>query len=340
VSDCYSLSSACDFRVVQPDVFEVTSAHGERQRLSADLVGLLLLFAQPRSAAAIHEATAMSTPLNQFVVTLESLVADGILHKEQATPSPASLQALLRQDIFGDAGSVEKIGQHLRDGRLLVVRDALPHEFAERVHASLDACAAWTAHEGRQSFFHYRHHGLFDPRWFPAPLKECVSIFGSPGTTRFVEKLSGRVCSGPATVNASWYQPGDHILPHNDYLAGRSVAFIWYLTKDWDDAWGGHLFWCRSGSLLKPLFNCLSLFVVSRDEKLDSSHFVSVVSSQARGKRLAVSGWWTEPLAETVVAPTKQRSTERESARNADISERRYGPPRVDFGHDDCVTAI
>lgn len=339
--DCYSLSRACEFRAVQPDLIEVTSAQHGPQRLSVELVGVLLLFSRPRSAAEVHQATALDTPLEKFVGILESLVNGGILQKVDATPSAVSLETLLRQDVFADPESIETMRHHLRNGRLLVVRDALPHELAERVHASLDACDAWTAHEGRQSFFHYRHHGLFDPRSFPGPLEECVSIFAAPGTKRFIEALSGRVCSGPATVNASWYQPGDHILPHNDYLAGRSVAFIWYLTKDWDDAWGGHLYWCRSGTLLKPLFNCLSLFVVSRDEQRDSSHFVSVVSSQARSKRLAVSGWWTQPLAAAVATTAIDPAlAERGGGRSADLSEQQYGPTRVHFGHDHCVTAI
>jgi hypothetical protein len=340
--DFYCLSSACEFRVVQPDVVEVTSSGGGsgRQRLSIELLGLLLLFSKPRSAAEVHEAMGESIPLDELVGTLDSLVAEGILLKVEANPTPRSLQTMLRQDVFADPRSVDEISHHLRDGRLVVVRDALPPEFAERVHASLDTCDAWGTHEGAQAYFHFRHHNLYDPRSFPGPLTECTSLFGSPGTKRFIEQLSARSCSGPATVTASWYQPGDHNLPHNDYLAGRSVAFIWYLTKDWDDSWGGHLFWCRSGTLLKPLFNCLTLFVVSRDEELDSSHFVSVVSSQARGKRLAVSGWWTEPPAAAVASAARKASRAGHRAAGADLSERRYGRAHVQLGDRGCVTAI
>ena len=89
-------------------------------------------------------------------------------------------------------------------------------------------------------------------------------------------------------MTASWYQPGDFSLPHTDGHVERSVAFVWHLTKDWDDTWGGQLAWCRNGAAVYPRYNSLSLFNVSDT----SLHFVAAVSRRATGKRLGVNGWW------------------------------------------------
>ena len=64
---------------------------------------------------------------------------------------------------------------------------------------------------------------------------------------------------------------------------------MWHLAKDWRSEWGGALFWCAKGCYLPPLFNTLWLFNVVPE----STHFVTHVSPYARGKRLAINGWWT-----------------------------------------------
>jgi Rps23 Pro-64 3,4-dihydroxylase Tpa1-like proline 4-hydroxylase len=64
---------------------------------------------------------------------------------------------------------------------------------------------------------------------------------------------------------------------------------VWHLAKDWRPEWGGALFWCPKGCYLPPVFNTLWLFNVGPE----SIHFVTHVSPYARGKRLAINGWWT-----------------------------------------------
>jgi Rps23 Pro-64 3,4-dihydroxylase Tpa1-like proline 4-hydroxylase len=67
--------------------------------------------------------------------------------------------------------------------------------------------------------------------------------FSSDETKRLVGQLSGQNCSGSTSFWASWYQPGDHSLPHNDRVISdrlnevRNVAFVWHLSKDWRPEW-------------------------------------------------------------------------------------------------------
>lgn len=214
--------------------------------------------------------------------------------------------AEVRRKVAGDAASVESLlrpavraalndaAPRLAGGGLVVVPDAFDMDFAEALHRSLDACTAWRVHEGQEDHFHYHHHNLYDPADHPPELAGCIARFDSPATKAWMARLSGRDCAAPAEVSASWYLPGDHSLPHNDVAvldgeAGRQVAFVWHLTKDWRPEWGGALYWCAKGRYLPPAFNTLYLFNVGPQ----SNHFVTHVSPYARGKRMAVNGWWT-----------------------------------------------
>ena len=125
------------------------------------------------------------------------------------------------------------------------------------------------------------------------------------------------------------YLPGDHSLPHRDFGGNRSVAFVWHLTRQWQSEWGGHLYWCPSGTSIAPLFNCLILFNVAAS----SLHLVTAVSPYARGKRLAVSGWWTSlaQLDDDVPSPEGEPPA---------ISDARYGLAHEALSPDARILAI
>ena len=81
-------------------------------------------------------------------------------------------------------------------------------------------------------------------------------------------------------------------MPHSDDSAGRTVAFVWHLSRNWDPEWGGSLFWQAepSGRAYIPAsYNTLHLFSVTRQ----SDHFVTPVSAYAEEERLAFNGWFT-----------------------------------------------
>ena len=202
-----------------------------------------------------------------------------------------SIETHLRPSV---RAALTQIGPRLAAGGLVAIKDAFDPDFAERMHRSLDTCTAWRLHEGYEEHFHYHHHNVYELGEFPVDLAWCSKIFDSSSTKQWVSRLSGRSCVGPAEVSASWYLPGDHSLPHNDVAASdpgskRQVAYVWHLAKDWRSEWGGALFSCSRGCYLPPVFNTLWLFNVAPE----SNHFVTHVSPYARGKRLAINGWWT-----------------------------------------------
>jgi Rps23 Pro-64 3,4-dihydroxylase Tpa1-like proline 4-hydroxylase len=201
---------------------------------------------------------------------------------------------LFNRGLFDDEAVRERLRAQLARGRAIVIPNAIRADIAEQAHAELDASTRWKPYEGASPFFHYRHHNLYSDDELPPSAVALKRAFASPSAKQLMSALSERDCEGPLDFGASLYLPGDHSLPHQDLGLGRSVAFIWHMTKEWDPRWGGGLFWCPSGITLLPQFNCLMLFNVTPA----STHFVTVVSPYARAKRLSLNGWWTRTSAD------------------------------------------
>jgi Rps23 Pro-64 3,4-dihydroxylase Tpa1-like proline 4-hydroxylase len=213
-------------------------------------------------------------------------------------PGATALRSLchyLNPVVVADTGLLDGLRQHLAEGRLIIVRHAFRPAFADRLHACLDGSSDWQLHEGdSHPHFRYRHHNLYDESRFPPDLRWCQAILQSAETKAFVQALSGRDCSGRGQFSASWYHARDYSLPHNDLVGDgsgerRQLAMVWHLTRDWQPRWGGDFYWCPAGRYVAPSFNTLLLFTVRRE----SAHFVTAVTPRARGKRLAINGWWT-----------------------------------------------
>jgi hypothetical protein len=199
------------------------------------------------------------------------------------------LKSLLHPATFADRALLAQVGRALAEGRAVVIPNAFDEAFAERTGASLEETTRWQPHEKLTSpFFHFRHHNLYDEAHFTAEMRECRRAFDATETKRLLTQVSGIDCSGPLSISASLYLPGDYSLPHTDAMAWRSLAYVWYLTKDWHPDWGGHFVWCPTGAIVNPTFNSLALFPVNET----SLHFVAPIAPHARGRRMAVNGWW------------------------------------------------
>src|SRR5439155_23837068 len=104
----------------------------------------------------------------------------------------------------------------------------------------------------------------------------------SSATRPFIGELSSHDCTWDAYAAAAWYRPDEYALPHDDsgIDMSRSVAYIWYLTKDWRPEWGGALFWCPTGQYISPRFNVVVMFKV----KASNMHLGSVVAPARKAK--------------------------------------------------------
>ncbi len=233
-----------------------------------------------------------------FVQRVERLAEQGFLVRADGVPTaepglgfPTTLEDALDPTVAALLPQMaEPIGRH----RAVVIRHAFRPQLAEQVFAALDGNEHWTSNEDLVAVPHYRHHMLAADEHAPAVLRACRAMFDSPRTKALASSLCGLACTGPLELGGTRYLPGDFAMPHADAKHGRTLAFIWYLSRDWQASWGGHFIWCQNGVHLVPTFNTLVVFAVATQ----TVHAVTPVSPYAVGKRLAVTGWWSGAAAE------------------------------------------
>jgi hypothetical protein len=314
----YAINPRMISSIKSPDSMAILGL-GDPFELPLGFFQVVMAFAEPKTAAQAFEALDVDVDADEFARIVGDFVQRGLLTPYRSDDDGCGLQQLLDPRVFGDAARVEQIGGWMRQGRAVVVPDALPADFAEEVHRDLCLSTHWTVREGSQDFFGYRSSTLSYLQDRSPALARCSRLFKSKETRRFIAGLSGQDCGGRASADAAWYRPGDYALPHNDMQANepRSVAYIWYLVKDWQREWGGALFWGPTGQSISPRFNLLVMFNVTPS----NVHFVCPVSPSATAKRLTITGFWHH---------ARPRAPSPSVAPDAIVSPRAYGPPAPD----------
>ncbi|XP_014212062.1 prolyl 3-hydroxylase sudestada1 [Copidosoma floridanum] len=115
--------------------------------------------------------------------------------------------------------------------------------------------------------------------------------------------------SNKLSMSSSWYHDCDYLLCHDDNNEDRRIAFIFYLSEDWKDEYGGQLalFDTDENGLprnvvkkLTPAYNSLVFFEVVNN----SYHQVLEVLTKDKS-RWSINGWFHGPLPETISRPKR-----------------------------------
>jgi hypothetical protein len=291
----HTLSPAVAFRFLSADRIEIVPdpiRFGWQRSLTAPRTDHLVLtaFITPRTFEEAHAALAGAIAFSELVEIAERYLEIGVLSSDAALPETPGLRTLLREDVFADTGLYAALKHELRAGHACVIRDALHPDFAERVWQSLDSFDRWDSFRGYRSAFHSASgYAILDRSKLTPELIECERMLSSPHTRALISDLVGCDCDGDVVLDPKLYLPGDFFSPHADTNDDRVATFTWQLTRDWLPRWGGHFVWCDPVTNFSPTFNTLILFKATAT----GYHMVTPVSPQARGKRLAVSAWWT-----------------------------------------------
>lgn len=150
-------------------------------------------------------------------------------------PRPgASLTEYLNPLIFGNETFVQQIGETLHHQKLMVIHDAFIPEFAEYVWRDLDAVEKWEYHDDyTEPGYICRKHNVYEMANYTKVMNETFAMFDHPTTREFVAHITGRDVSGPLSGSSSNYMAGDYCMPHSDDGHGRTVSFVWHLSKNW-----------------------------------------------------------------------------------------------------------
>ena len=124
-------------------------------------------------------------------------------------------------------------------------------------------------------------------------LKEFRSLLMSKEFISLISYVTNEKLTGNVDVNGSLYENTDHLLPHDDRLEDRKVAFIYYLsTSSKKDGGALLLFSSKKGDPIKaiksinPSANTFAFFKVSPI----SFHQVEEVLSKKQ--RITINGWF------------------------------------------------
>jgi hypothetical protein len=145
-----------------------------------------------------------------------------------------SIHQYLNPKLLEDPSTLEKVGERLRAGELVIIRDAFRPEFAEAMHYDLSTNEDWGLFQVHSSDgFHYHHHNIYDAEDYSELMNTTYKMFDHPDTKAWAEGLTGKDCSGEVTGSPSYYMPGDYSMPHTDFKGERTVAYVWHLSKNW-----------------------------------------------------------------------------------------------------------
>jgi prolyl 3-hydroxylase /prolyl 3,4-dihydroxylase len=109
----------------------------------------------------------------------------------------------------------------------------------------------------------------------------------------FVEAVTGVTLKGTLDMAATLYESTNYLLPHDDKLDGRKIAYIIYLSKSFTENDGGSFILYNSNretpttlsKKIPPMWNSLLLFEVS------GISFHEVEENISNKKRYAIGGW-------------------------------------------------
>lgn len=173
----------------------------------------------------------------------------------------------------------------------------MPLALAERLYAQLAASApvAWTETRGTVLPFRYRH--LTGRHISACACAVCTSLAAlrSPRVCAEIANAMGFGRLMPTELGVTWFDRDDFLDPHTDCSAGRDVAFVWNLAKDWTRELGGCLCMMSTANgsehVEVPVFNRMLVFDVREDR---SPHYVSRVRVADHRRRFAISGWYRQ----------------------------------------------
>ena len=124
-------------------------------------------------------------------------------------------------------------------------------------------------------------------------LKEFISVFSSAELIAFMQQISRLKLNGKIDFFGSIYQDTDFLLPHDDQLSGRKIAFMLYLN-DLDEKDGGALAFYGSKNktadkIVKRIIPRAGTLVFFEVSAL-SFHTVEEILTDTQ--RITLSGWF------------------------------------------------
>lgn len=142
--------------------------------------------------------------------------------------------------------------------------------------------------------FHYQNSDLFQfyqtndcSKAKTKVVQDFHEFFGSKEFLSFISEITGKKLTS-IDMSGFIYGDTDYLLPHDDRLEGRKIAYVVNLSENFKEENGGALALFKGKKIVKrivPKFNTLTIFEVSNK----SLHEVEEVVD---AKRVSFAGWF------------------------------------------------
>ena len=192
--------------------------------------------------------------------------------------------------VYLEKKTVERLKKEFRTNKPfphLVLKDFFKREFLEKVKEELQKQPFERSGADLYQFKQSKDFSLLDNE----SLKGFYNCLNSKEFKDFLKEITGIEACGELDCSGFIYEDKDYLLPHDDHLESRKIAYIVNLTtlKKED---GGALEFFREDNVTKsiiPTFNSFIFFPVITNKTF---HQVSEVITSV--ERLTISGWFNE----------------------------------------------
>ena len=123
-------------------------------------------------------------------------------------------------------------------------------------------------------------------------IKEFYSFLNSKESKEYLEKITGVRTYEKIDCSGFIYSNTDYLLPHDDKLEKRKIAYVLNLSTNFNNNDGGELELFNKNKVIKkikPEFNTLTIFKVEINKTF---HQVSEVLVDK--ERLSIAGWFND----------------------------------------------
>ena len=108
----------------------------------------------------------------------------------------------------------------------------------------------------------------------------------------YLFKITNIKSYGKIDCSGFIYSDSDYLLPHDDRLEKRKIAFVFNLSKDFKKCDGGSLDFFKKNKIVKsiiPYFNTLVIFKV-----VAGKTFHQVSEIRCNKNRISIAGWFND----------------------------------------------
>ncbi len=123
-------------------------------------------------------------------------------------------------------------------------------------------------------------------------IKEFYNILNSLDFKKYLEKITGIKAYKKIDCSGFIYNNYDYLLPHDDKLESRKIAYVLNLSKGFVNKYGGELVFFNNNKItkkIKPEFNTLTIFKVEINKTF---HQVNEILTDK--KRISIAGWYND----------------------------------------------